>query len=57
MEYPWITEAIIDWKINTCCNYKGDEIFCNKCELRGKICEKLSELAIIIADKIKEEDN
>ena len=56
MKYPWIAEALIEWKINFC-RHKGEEIFCNECELRGKICEKLSELAIIIADKIKEEDN
>ena len=52
MEYPWIAEAIIDWETYPC-NHKGNEIFCDNCELRGEICEKLSELAEIIGDKIK----
>ena len=52
MEYPWIAEAIMDWAIDPC-KHKGDEIICDKCELKGEICEKLSELAEIIGDKIK----
>ena len=54
MKYPWIAEAIIEWKINFC-RYKGEEIFCNECEFDGEICDKLSELAKIIANKIKDE--
>ena len=53
MEYPWIAEAIMDWGIDPC-EYKGNEIICDKCELRGEICEKLSELTTIIFSKIKE---
>ena len=55
-KYPWIAEAIIEWKMGFC-RYKGKEIFCGECELNCEICDKLSELATIIADKIKEEDN
>ena len=55
MIYPWIAEAIMDWEENLC-KHKGNEIICDKCELRGEICEKLSKLAIIIANKIKKED-
>ena len=55
MKYPWIAEAIIDWGIDPC-KHKGDEIFCDDCKLKGKICEKLSELSKIISNKIKEED-
>ena len=54
MKYPWIAEAIIEWKINFC-RYKGEEIFCNECEFDGEICDKLSELAKIITNKIKDE--
>ena len=54
MEYPWIAEAIIDWNIDPC-KHKGNEMICDKCALRGEICEKLSELATIISNKIKEE--
>ena len=53
MKYPWIAEAIMDWEIDPC-KHKGNEIICDKCELRGEICEKLSELATIIFSKIKE---
>ena len=52
MIYPWIAEAIMDWGVDSC-KRKGNEIICDKCELRGEICEKLSELAMIIANKIK----
>ena len=55
MKYPWIAEAIIDWGIDSC-KYKGDEIICNECSLRGEICDKLLELSKIISQKIKEED-
>ena len=55
MKYPWIAEAIIDWGIDPC-KYKGDEIICNECSLKGEICDKLSELAAIIANEIKEEE-
>ena len=55
MIYPWIAEAIIDWGIDTC-KYKGDEIICNECSLKGEICDKLSELAAIISNEIKEEE-
>ena len=55
MKYPWIAEAIMDWGIDLC-KYKGSKINCNDCKLRGKICKELSELAIIISDKLKEED-
>ena len=54
MKYPWIAEAIIEWKINFC-RCKGKEIFCNECEFDGEICDKLSELAKIITNKIKDE--
>ena len=56
MKYPWIAEAIIEWKINFC-RCKGKEIFCNECELDGEICDKLTELAKIITNKIKEEED
>ena len=55
MKYPWIAEAIMDWKIDPC-KYKGNEINCDNCALKGKICKKLSELATIISDKLKEEE-
>ena len=55
MKYPWIAEAIIEWKINFC-RYKGKEILCNECEFDGEICNKLSELAKIITIKIKDEE-
>ena len=55
MEYPWIAEAILDWEVDPC-KHKGNEINCDECELYGEICEKLSELAMIISNKIKEED-
>ena len=55
MKYPWIAEAIIEWKSGIC-KHKGDVLFCKDCNLDGKICEKLSELAKDINDKIKEED-
>ena len=53
MKYPWIAEAIMDWAIDPC-KHKGDEIICNECELQGEICERLSELAAIISNEIKE---
>ena len=53
MKYPWIAEAIMDWTIDPC-KHKGDEIICNECELQGEICERLSELAAIISNEIKE---
>ena len=56
MKYPWIAEAIMDWSIDPC-KYKGDEIICNKCELEGEICERLSELSAIIFSKIKERED
>ena len=55
MKYPWIAEAILDWEVYPC-KHKGNEINCDKCELYGEICEKLSELAMIISNKIKKED-
>ena len=55
MIYPWIAEAIMDWEVGPC-KHKGDEIICDKCELNGEICEKLTELAMLIDDKIKKED-
>ena len=51
MEYPWIAEAIMDWEIEPC-KCKGHEMDCDKCELKGEICEKLLELAAIISSKI-----
>ena len=56
MKYPWIAEAIIEWKINLC-RYKGEEMFCNECELDGEICSRLLELAKLISNKIKEEED
>ena len=56
MNYPWIGEAIMEWEINSC-RYEDKKVFCSECEFNGEICDKLSELAIIIADKIKEEDD
>ena len=56
MKYPWIAEAIMEWKMDTC-RYEDEEVFCGECELNCEICDKLSELAIIITDKIKKEDN
>ena len=55
MEYPWIAEALIEWEIEPC-KRKGREMDCDKCVLKGEICEKLSELAMIISNKIKKED-
>ena len=55
MEYPWIAEAILDWEVYPC-KHNGNEIICDKCELYGEICEKLSELAMIISNKMKKED-
>ena len=54
MKYPWIAEAIIEWKINLC-RYKGEEMFCNECELDGEICSRLLELAKLISNKMKDE--
>ena len=51
MKYPWIAEALIDWEIDPC-KHKGREIDCDKCALKGELCEKLLEVATIIADKI-----
>ena len=56
MKYPWIAEAIMDWAIDPC-KYKGDEIICNECSLRGEICDKLSELVAIISNEIKKEED
>ena len=55
MKYPWIAEAITDWKLEHC-KHKGNEMFCNNCALEGEICDKLLELSEIITNKIKEED-
>ena len=55
MEYPWIAEALIEWETEPC-KRKGREMDCDKCALKGEICEKLSELAMIISNKIKKED-
>ena len=55
MKYPWIAEAIIDWGIDPS-KHQGDEIICDECKVKGKICDKLSELSEIISNKIKEED-
>ena len=55
MKYPWIAEAITDWKLEHC-KHKGNEMFCNNCALEGEICDKLLELSEIISNKIKEED-
>ena len=56
MKYPWIAEAIIEWKKGSC-RYEDEEVFCSECKLNCKICDELSELATTIANKIKEEDN
>ena len=55
MEYPWIAEALMDWKIDPC-KRKGREMDCDKCVLRGEICEKLLEVVTIISDKIIERE-
>ena len=56
MIYPWIAEAIMDWVWEDGpCKHKGNEIICDKCELSGEICKKLTELGMIITDKIKKE--
>ena len=51
MKYPWIAEALIDWEIDPC-KHKGREIDCDKCALKGELCEKLLEVATIISDKL-----
>ena len=54
-KYPWIADAIMDWKVNTC-THKGDKINCRKCKLRGEACKKIFELATIISKKVQEEE-
>ena len=56
MKCPWIAEAVIDWKLEFCRHKGTEETYCNECQLNGKICEKLSELAITIADEMKREE-
>ena len=55
MKYPWVAEAIIEWKINFC-RCEGKELFCNECGFYGEICDKLLELAEIIIDKKEDEE-
>ena len=53
-KYPWVAEAILEWKLVTC-RHKGEETFCDECGFNGEICDKLSELAKIIINDIENE--
>ena len=55
MKYPWIAEAIIEWKLGNC-EHEGEEIFCNECGFNNEICDKLSEIAKIVLNDIEDEE-